>query len=151
MGSPAPAERRRPTLERVTAPRLLVLQPDVSDPLGTLEEWLTAAGAELDVVRPAEQPVPATLEGYQGLVVLGGPMGALDDLEHPWLADVRKLLSHSVAKKVPALAICLGAQLLAVATGGQVRRGPKGPEVGVMLVAKRDVAGRDPLFADLPW
>jgi GMP synthase-like glutamine amidotransferase len=130
---------------------LLVLQPSVSDPLGTLEEWLTGAGAELDVVRAWEQPVPESLDGYQGLVCLGGPMGALDDLEFPWLAAVRKLLSQSVAKKVPALAICLGAQLLAAATGGQVRRGPKGPEVGVMLVAKRDVSSRDPLFADLPW
>ncbi len=128
-----------------------MLQPDVSDPLGTLEEWLTAAGAELDVVRPYEQPVPESLDGYQGLICLGGPMGALDDVQYPWLADVRKLLSQSVAKKVPALAICLGAQLLAAATGGQVRRGPKGPEVGVMLVAKRDVSSRDPLFADLPW
>lgn len=135
----------------MTAPRLLVLQPAASDPLGTLEEWLTGAGAEVDVVRVWEQPVPESLDGYQGLVCLGGPMGALDDLEFPWLAAVRKLLSQSVAKKVPALAICLGAQLLAAATGGQVRRGPKGPEVGVLLVAKRDVSSRDPLFADLPW
>ncbi|HEX6344249.1 type 1 glutamine amidotransferase [Umezawaea sp.] len=135
----------------MTAPRLLVLQPDASDPLGTLEEWLTGAGAELDVVRLYEQPAPESLDGYQGLVCLGGPMGALDDARYPWLADARKLLSQSVARKVPALAICLGAQLLAAATGGQVRRGPKGPEVGVMLVAKRDVSSRDPLFADLPW
>jgi GMP synthase-like glutamine amidotransferase len=135
----------------VTAPRLLVLQPDLSDPLAKLEEWLTGAGAELDVVRPFERPVPETLEGYDGVVCLGGHMGALDDLEFPWLADLRKLLSQAVSKRVPVLAICLGAQLLAAATGGQVRRGPKGPEVGVLLVAKRDVSSRDPLFADLPW
>ncbi|WNV82558.1 type 1 glutamine amidotransferase [Umezawaea sp. Da 62-37] len=135
----------------MTAPRLLVLELDSADPLGTLDGWLTDAGAELDVVRAFEQPVPPTLDGYQGLICLGGNMGALDDLEFPWLADVRKLLSQSVAKRVPALAICLGSQLLAVATGGQARRGPKGPEVGVMLVAKRDVSSRDPLFAELPW
>jgi len=130
---------------------VLVLQLDALDPLARLGDWLTEAGAELEVVRADEQPVPSSLAGYQGLVVLGGGMGALDDLEFPWLADVRKLLSHAVAKRVPTLAICLGAQLLATATGGQVRRGPKGPEVGVLLVAKRDASGRDPLFADLPW
>ncbi|WP_433268875.1 type 1 glutamine amidotransferase [Actinosynnema sp. CS-041913] len=131
--------------------RLLVLQPDRSDPIGRLGDWLTGAGAVLDVLEPQERPVPATLDGYQGVVCLGGAMGALDDVDHPWLADVRKLLSHAVAKRVPTLGICLGGQLLAAATGGQIRRGPRGPEVGVLLVAKRDVAGSDPLFGDLPW
>ncbi|MFI9006859.1 type 1 glutamine amidotransferase [Actinosynnema sp. NPDC053489] len=131
--------------------RLLVVQPDHDDPLGRLGEWLTAAGAELDVVRPYEGPVPDSLDGYRGLVVLGGAMGPLDDADHPWLADVRRLLSHAVSRRVPVLAICLGAQLLAAATGGQVRRNPLGPELGMGLVAKRDVAGEDPLFADLPW
>ncbi|WP_306748705.1 type 1 glutamine amidotransferase [Saccharothrix yanglingensis] len=130
--------------------RLLVLQPDRDDPPARLGEWLTAAGAVLDVLDPAERPVPDTLDGYRGVVCLGGAMGALDDAEHPWLADVRRLLSHAVSKRVPVLAICLGAQLLAVATGGQVRRAER-PEIGVRLVAKRDVAGQDPLFADLPW
>ncbi|GGP45525.1 type 1 glutamine amidotransferase [Saccharothrix coeruleofusca] len=130
--------------------RLLVIQPGDDDPPARLGDWLSSAGAELDVVRPYEAPLP-DLDGYRGVVCLGGAMGALDDAEHPWLADVRALLSRAVAKKVPLLAICLGAQLLAAATGGQVRRGRHGPEVGVLLVAKRDVAGRDPLFADLPW
>jgi GMP synthase-like glutamine amidotransferase len=131
--------------------RLLVVQPGDDDPPARLGDWLTGAGAVLDVVKPYEGPLPETLDDHDGVVCLGGAMGALDDVDHPWLADVRKLLSHAVAKRVPTLAICLGAQLLAAATGGQVRRGPQGPEVGVLLVAKRDVAGKDALFADLPW
>ncbi|WP_367131980.1 type 1 glutamine amidotransferase [Saccharothrix sp. HUAS TT1] len=131
--------------------RLLVLQLDHDNQPARLGEWLSAAGAVLDVVKPYEEPLPAALDGYQGVVCLGGAMGALDDVEHPWLADVRKLLSHAVSKRAPLLAICLGAQLLAAATGGQVRRSPQGPEVGVQLVAKRDAASGDPLFADLPW
>jgi GMP synthase-like glutamine amidotransferase len=133
----------------VTLPRLLVIQPSDADPVGRLGEWLTTAGAEIDVVVPSREPLPA-IDGYQGVVCLGGDMGALDDREHPWLADVRLLLSKAVTTKTPTLAVCLGAQLLAVATGGQVRRGQKGPEVGVLLVAKRDAAARDPLFGELP-
>ncbi|SER79130.1 GMP synthase-Glutamine amidotransferase [Lentzea xinjiangensis] len=135
----------------MTAPRLLVLQPSPSDPLAKLGDWLEADGVELHLVSLKEEPAPTDLDGYQGVICLGGEMGALDDLEHPWLADVRRLLSQAVAKRLPTLAICLGAQLLAAATGGQVRRGPNGPEVGILLVAKRDGAGKDPLFADLPW
>jgi GMP synthase-like glutamine amidotransferase len=133
----------------VTNVRLLVIQPSDSDPVGRLGEWLTAAGAEIDIVEPAREPLPV-LDGYQGLVCLGGEMGALDDAEYPWLSNVRLLLSKAVATKTPTLAVCMGAQLLAAATGGQVRRGGNGPEVGVLLVAKRDTAARDPLFAELP-
>jgi GMP synthase-like glutamine amidotransferase len=135
----------------VTAPRLLVLQPSQHDPLAKLGEWLEADGIDLHLVALKNEPAPDTLDGYQGVICLGGEMGALDDVDYPWLADVRKLLSNAVAKRLPTLAICLGAQLLAAATGGQVRRGPQGPEVGVLLVAKRDAAGNDPLFADLPF
>ena len=133
----------------MTLPCLLVIQPSEHDPLGPLGEWLTDAGAALDIVMPERDGLPP-LDGYQGVVCLGGPMGALDDSQHPWLADVRLMLSKAVAMKVPTLAVCLGAQLLTVATGGQVRRGGQGPEVGVLLVAKRDTAARDPLFAELP-
>jgi GMP synthase-like glutamine amidotransferase len=133
----------------VTPPRLLVIQPSDADPAGRLADWLTEAGADLHLVAPAREPLP-DLDGYQGVVCLGGEMGALDDGEYPWLSDVRLLLSKALATKTPTLAICLGAQLLAAATGGQVRRGDKGPEVGVLLVAKRDTAARDPLFAELP-
>lgn len=131
--------------------RLLVIQPDPDDPPGPLGEWLTDAGAELDVVVPPADLVPADLDGYAGLIVLGGYMGANDDLDHPWLADIRRLLATAVSRQLPTLAICLGGQLLAVATGGSVVAGEEGPEVGPHLVAKRDVGWTDPLFADLPF
>jgi GMP synthase-like glutamine amidotransferase len=134
----------------VVSPRLLVVQPDELDPPARLGDWLSGAGAELDVVVPAKAELPE-LAGYDGLVCLGGGMGANDDLDHPWLAAVRRLLAGAVAERRPTLAICLGAQLLAVATGGQVVVGEAGPEVGAGLIAKRDLAWRDPLFADLPF
>ncbi|HEV2778672.1 MAG TPA: type 1 glutamine amidotransferase [Actinophytocola sp.] len=131
-------------------PRLLVVQPGELDPPGPLGEWAQDAGAELDLVQPAKDPLPA-LDGYDGVICLGGPMGATDDRRHPWLADVRRLLAEAVTTRLPVLAICLGAQLLAVATGGRVAVGEAGPEVGPGLVAKRDLAWRDPLFAELPF
>ena len=131
--------------------RLLVIQPDPEDPPGPLGDWLTAAGASLDLVAPPADPVPADLTGYAGLVCLGGEMGANDVLDHPWLVDVRRLLAQAVTKQLPTLAICLGGQLLAVAAGGSVVVGDDGPEVGPHLVAKRDVGWTDPLFAELPF
>ncbi|MDI5981836.1 type 1 glutamine amidotransferase [Amycolatopsis magusensis] len=130
--------------------RLLVIQPDESDPAGPLGDWLTGAGAELDIRLPPRDSLPDNLDGYQGLVVLGGGMDAEDDRNHPWLAEVRRLLAAATGTRLPTLAICLGAQLLTVATGGTVGRAERGPEVGARLVSKKDVAWIDPLFADLP-
>ncbi|MEV4320441.1 type 1 glutamine amidotransferase [Actinocrispum sp. NPDC049592] len=129
--------------------RVLVIQPDDSDPAANLGDWLTAAGAELTVVRPFAEDLPA-LDDFQGVVCLGGGMGAMDDAEHPWLKDVRQLLASAVGKRVPTLGVCLGGQLLAAATGGRVVVGDQGPEVGPSLVAKRDVAWTDPLFGHMP-
>ncbi|GAA4665322.1 MULTISPECIES: type 1 glutamine amidotransferase [Amycolatopsis] len=134
----------------MSAPRLLVIQPDRSDPAGPLGDWLTAAGAELDVRLPPEDELPGDLDGYQGLVCLGGGMNAEEDDKYPWLKSVRNLLAAGAHGGLPILGICLGAQLLAVATGGSVVPGDKGPEVGPYLVSKKDAAWTDPLFADLP-
>jgi GMP synthase-like glutamine amidotransferase len=133
------------------APHILVIQPDDTDPPARFGDWLAGAGSQLHMVRPYEEPLPTELAGYDAVTCLGGGMGATDDLEHPWLADVRRLLAASVSAQRPVLGICLGGQLLAAATGGRVALGDAGPEVGPGLVAKRDVAWQDPLFADLPF
>ncbi|MGH3898524.1 MAG: type 1 glutamine amidotransferase [Pseudonocardiaceae bacterium] len=130
--------------------RLLVLQPSDGDPPERLGEWLACAGADLILRRPATEGVPESLDGVEGVVCMGGVMGAHDDADHPWLAALRWLLADAVARRLPVLGVCLGGQLLAVATGGAVRCAVDGPEAGTMLVAKRDAAALDPLFAQLP-
>ncbi|WP_409333159.1 type 1 glutamine amidotransferase [Trujillonella humicola] len=132
--------------------RLLVVVPSPTDPPARLGEWLRDAGLELDErsVREGDE-LPADLTGYDGLLVMGGPQSSLDDEEtSPELVGVRHLLGQAVAADLPVLGVCLGAQLLAMAGGGRVRVGVEGPEVGATLVARRDVAGHDPLFGPLP-
>lgn len=130
---------------------VLVVQLDASDPPARLGDWLREAGLELDVrALHAGDQLPEDLDGHEGVVVLGGPMGAQDDADVPYLAGVRALLRTAVAEEVPTLGVCLGHQLLAVANGGRVRRMPQGPEVGPQLVAKRAAASSDPLFRSLP-
>lgn len=131
--------------------RILVLQHDISDPLLRMGGWLTDAGATVEVLRLfAGDQLPADLTGFHAVVSLGGEMGAYDDDVAPWLPATRSLLAAAVQSRTPTLAICLGSQLLAAATGGTVTRGADGPEIGAYLTAKRDAAESDPLFDALP-
>ena len=134
----------------------LVIENDPTDDLRRLGEWLTEAGLPLTVVRPhAGDPLPDTLDGYSALVVLGGGQHAYPDPAGrpgaPWFGDLEGLLRKAVRHRVPTLGVCLGGQLLASAHGGTVRRGTAGPEIGPGLVARRDVAEQDPLFARVPF
>jgi GMP synthase (glutamine-hydrolysing) len=132
--------------------RLLVVVVHSTDPPARLGEWLRDAGMELDERHlSGGDALPDGLDGLDGMVVLGGPQSATDDeATSPELVGVRELLRQALAADFPTLAICLGAQLLAQVGGGRVREGVEGPEVGALLVAKRDTADADPLFAPLP-
>src|SRR5688572_29187984 len=133
----------------------LVIENDPTDDVCRLGDWLTAGGLDLRVVRPhAGDPLPDDLDSFAALVVLGGEQSALDDpaavLGAAWFPKLESLLRKAVRHRVPTLAICLGAQLLAQAHGGAVTRCAAGPEIGPKLVARRDAADRDPLFASVP-
>ena len=110
--------------------RALVVQHHPSEGLGWFQEWLPAASLDVHPIHPyLGHRVPSSVEG-DALIVLGGPMGCMDDDHATWLPAVRSLLRTAVDDGVPTLGICLGAQLLAAATGGYVERGARGPELG---------------------
>lgn len=129
-------------------PRILALQHHPLEHPGIIATALAAAGARVDVVRAFDggRP-PSALTPYDGLLVMGGPMGVGDDHVHPWLADERTLLARAIAADVPTLGICLGAQLIAAAAGAEVRPGPVA-EIGWYQIVPTAAAAADPLFAD---
>ena len=136
--------------------RALVVQNDPTDDARRLGDWLTGAGLELVMVRPhAGEPLPAELDGYAALVVLGGEQQAYPSADGapgaPWFPTLEALLRKAVRHRVPTLGVCLGGQLLATALGGTVERSAAGPEIGPALVARRDIAERDPLFGLVPF
>jgi GMP synthase-like glutamine amidotransferase len=110
-----------------------------------IAEMLAARGARVEIRRmDLGEPLPAAGE-IAGLVVMGGPMGALDDAQFPHLRAERTLLAEAVDRRSPVLAVCLGAQLLAAALGARVYTGPA-PEIGLGVVEVTDAGRRDPVF-----
>ncbi len=134
--------------------RLLVVQHEPDAPVAWLGEWWAALGLELDVVRgdlgeSVAERWADVAGAPDGLVVLGGAMGACDDALAPWLAPTRALLADAVALGVPTLGVCLGHQLAAVALGGTVARNPSGRTIGPVPVRLTGAAASDKLLAGL--
>ena len=116
------------TGDLATMARVLVLQNMTFDGPAYLGRWLHEHGHEADV-RNAEagDAWPASLDGCQALVLLGGAMSANDDL--PWLRQSEQLFREALRRGVPTLGHCLGGQLMSRALGASVHRSPA-PELG---------------------
>lgn len=129
--------------------KLLVLQHISCEPPGAYEDELLAWGGELVRVEVDEgQPIPG-LDGFDGLIAMGGPMGAYEDERLPWLIEEKQLIARAVGEGLPVWGVCLGAQLLAASVGARVMPGPA-PEVGVLSVHRTSAAKSDPVFSALP-
>lgn len=115
---------------------------------GHLADFFAARGHGMNLIAiDAGASVPTTIEGMAALVLLGGPMSVNDPL--PWIEAEQALIRAAIARNIPVLGICLGAQLIAGALGGQV--GPNAVrEIGWHDVQRPATAPAHPWLADLP-
>lgn len=123
---------------------LLILQHNEEIPPGFLADAVDRAGIEATVVRLWEGGDVPAIDGWSGIVSLGGFMGAYDDAEHPWMSGEKELLRQAVEAGVPVLGICLGCQLLADALGGRSYLASE-PEIVFAPVELSDDGTTDPV------
>lgn len=133
----------------VNRPDVVVIEHEDDCPPGVLTDVLHDADLEMHRVRPHRGDLlPRNLTNVEGLVVLGGGMSATDDAEHPWLRGTRTLLREAVDRRIPTLAICLGAQLAAIALEGRTTT-LETPEVGFVAPELTDAGREDPVLSVL--
>ena len=99
-----------------------------------------------------------SLDNFDGLWVMGGPMDVWEEEKYPWLVNEKRFIKKAVIDLgIPYLGLCLGHQLLAEALGGKVGKSKK-PEIGVLNVNLTEIGsqgiffdGVDEEFKCLQW
>jgi len=126
----------------------LVLQTQADVPAGLLDQWAARRGFELTTFRVDQGGQWPDPREHAFVVALGSSASAAGGGPE-WVERVIELLRAADAADVPVLGICFGAQALAVALGGRVRR-LRRPEVGWVTVRTND-ADRVPAGPWLAW
>ncbi|SON53082.1 type 1 glutamine amidotransferase [Vibrio tapetis] len=130
--------------------RILVIQNDDIVPIGDFGKALQQLGCKLTTHHSYIDSLDSLATAdFNGLVVLGGRMSAFDDDQAPFLAGVVDLIKEYHRQQKPIFGICLGAQLLARAFGGEYRSND-GWEVAFTDLSINQVGQQDPVLSGLP-
>jgi GMP synthase (glutamine-hydrolysing) len=136
---------------------IIVLQHTATEGPGRLGVTLRDHGQELDVRRldlpvgglMRNRHVPTDFDGVDGVISLGGPMNVGDNT--PWMNAELEFLKAAHERKVPLVGICLGAQMIAKALGGEVAPMAGGPEWGIGPVTQLPIANTEIILAGIAW
>jgi len=126
--------------------KFAILQHSQHENAGFLNLLMREKGIIYDTYALDKNRFLPELDNYNALIILGGPMDPLDHLKYPWLKLEIALIREAILeRKLPALGICLGHQLMAVALGGSVSKMHE-TEVGISKISLNLAGMRDPLF-----
>jgi GMP synthase-like glutamine amidotransferase len=120
--------------------RLRILQHHPAEGPGAILDWARSAGHTLRIVQPQQEPLPRDDRDIDATLLLGGPWCAFADDRPDWLRREQQWLRERIEAGMPAFAICLGAQLVAQALGGAVRRMPAAETGWVAILAEQACA-----------
>lgn len=107
--------------------RLLAIQNARCEHLGNLQTMFENDDFEINRLVATDGDLPKNVDGYNTLVILGGPASVYEN--HEYLRNEEKLIQDAMAKNIPTLGICLGSQLIAKAAGASVCKGSR-KEIG---------------------
>jgi GMP synthase-like glutamine amidotransferase len=130
--------------------RALNIQNSPTGPADPFAQALEARGIEVETLHPYDgEPLPETLDGVAAIIAGGGLVDIHQADEHPWLAREIQLVREAIDRGTPFMGLCLGAQVLTAAAGGEVYR-TEPHEIGWHEVELLPAAAGDPLFDGLP-
>ncbi|MBI5582528.1 MAG: gamma-glutamyl-gamma-aminobutyrate hydrolase family protein [Deltaproteobacteria bacterium] len=130
-------------------PSALILQHTAQERGGLFEVLIEEQGWQTEILRLFDgAELPASPEGFDLILSLGGPMSANQERAYPFLKKEAAFLHQALKMGQPVLGICLGAQLMAKALGARVYPGPH-KEIGWYWLNQTPAGRADPLFSRL--
>lgn len=129
---------------------VLILQNDPKEGAGLLATLMATRGLDQYVAQGSTaQYSDLDADRFSALVILGGPQSAYETQKYPFLQGEMDLCRAFVEADKPIAGFCLGAQILAVALGGEVVAG-KQKEIGWYDLMLSDETSSDALMRDHP-
>lgn len=127
---------------------LCIKHIDIEGP-GTLGDFLEEKGYNFKIVDLGQgESLPENPKMFEAVVCLGGPMNVYEEDKYPFLKQENTFIQEVLKEEIPYLGICLGAQLLAKATGANVVKSPL-KEVGFFKVQITAEGRKDSLFKNV--
>jgi len=127
---------------------VLIIKNIITEGPGTIEDFLRKEDFSFKVVELSSGEVPPSLEDFNSLVIMGGPMGVYDIGQYPHLRIESRIIREAINRDMKVLGICLGAQMIAYCLGSDVYKGPE-EEIGWQHIELAGDGIRDPFMKKL--
>jgi GMP synthase (glutamine-hydrolysing) len=115
--------------QRLYPMNIHVIQHLAFEGAGCIGQWASDRQYALKYIAVFNaEPYPDPSD-VQGLIILGGTMGAYEDHLYAWMPTEKAFIKAVIESGKPVLGICLGSQLLANVLGAKVFK-HKHPEIG---------------------
>ena len=89
--------------------------------LGLIKYFFINKNYKIDILKPLHDLLlPKNVDSYSGIIILGGAMNVCDTKQYPGLKKELSWIKNLLNLRIPVLGICLGAQLIAKASGAEV-------------------------------
>ena len=114
--------------------------------IGCIDYWSQVKGHTLTFTKLYETPVVfPSLDSFDWLIIMGGPLSVNDVENFPWLVEEKKFIESSIKKSKVVIGFCLGSQLISSALGAKVGPSAK-KEIGWFDVSLTEEAKQHELF-----
>ncbi|APM37661.1 type 1 glutamine amidotransferase [Clostridium kluyveri] len=111
--------------------------------------WARKKGHKLTGTHLYNYEALPDMDGFDWLVIMGGPMNIYEEEKYPWLKYEKQFIKKAIESNKVVLGICLGAQLINDVLGGKVTKNLE-REIGWLPVTFNSSILKSSFFKNFP-
>lgn len=127
---------------------VLIIKNTIIEGPGTIEDFLKKEDIPFSIVELGSVEAIPSLEEFNILVIMGGPMAVYEMDRYPHLSIESRIIREAINRGMRILGICLGAQMIAYCLGAAVYPGPE-KEIGWYHIELTGDGIKDPFMRSL--